>query len=279
MKEIHIMEWNIHQQGRQSDVIPMFILDYITNEDVVILLEVNANSVNINEFIDSLGGKGFNIYMTNYESCGYANDILIAVNSNIQVNNTNYFRAYDEWKDKNSDIIPENLFLDIQINNKNYVIAGIRIKELRGNYEKRKKQMETLIKWTDNIESPIILIGDFNNLRENTKVTEWNIHVLDRMITGKFVRETPKNAYSWGVSYCVAKNKYDGYIREDHLLRSVSLDICNKIITNYFWDYLLEDDINCKCEIKDVDIYGQQDVEIPVGIPDHAIFRVQIKLK
>ena len=72
--------------------------------------------------------------------------------------------------------------------------------------------MEILIKWTGNIEYPIILMRDFNNLRENTEVIEWNIHVLDEMINRKFVRETPKNIYSWGVSYCPATDKYDGYI-------------------------------------------------------------------
>ena len=62
-------------------------------------------------------------------------------------------------------------------------------------------------------------------------------------------------------------------------MRSACLDICDEVIANYYWDYLKEDNFKSKCQLKDVNIYGQQPIDVPVGIPDHAILRVQIKLK
>lgn len=275
MKMISILEWNIHQQGRQSDIIPMCILDYIIDEDIIVLLEINSKSLNIDEFCEKLIEKGYNIYITDYKGCSYANDVLIAINSKnyIYVKRMSYYMAYNNGKIDDTTI-PENLFLDVKINNSSYVIAAIRIKELNGNYEKRKKQMETFIGWTDKIDVPIILVGDFNNLIENTKEKEWNIRVLDNIINGRFIRKTPDNNHSWGVSYSPHKNRYDGYIKEDHLLISTSMKINETVTVNYSWDYL-KNNIN-RCKVENINSYGQQKIHIPIGFPDHAILIAQI---
>lgn len=139
---------------------------------------------------------------TCYEQCDYANDILIAVNStnNIEVKRISYYIAYNNrMKNVNNQYLPENFFLNIEINNKPYVIGGVRIKELDRDYQARKKQMETLIRWTNEIN----------------------------------------------LSYC--------------------------------WNYL-ENNIS-KCEVGDINRFGQQNIEVPVGFPDHAIFKARIPLE
>lgn len=281
MNNLKILEWNIHQQGRKSKIIPMDIIKYIIGEDIIILLEINTKSTNFNEFREALTQKGYKLYMACYWECDYANDILIAVNStnniDIRVKRVSYYTAYSSRAENNNDgYFPENIFLDTEINNMHYVIAGVRIKELNSNYQMRKKQMETLIDWTNEIKVPIILLGDFNNLRENTPENRWNIRVLDNKIKGKFIRKTPKSSHSWGVSYYPCEEKYDGYIKEDHLLLSASIRETDKVGLRYCWDYL-DDNID-RCVVKDINSFGQKQINVPIGFPDHAIFKVRIPL-
>lgn len=275
MRNLTILEWNIHQQGRISKVIPMNILNYLIDIDIIVLLEINTKSINFSEFCNSLYLYGYSVYMTCYEECDYANDILIAVNStrNIFVKKVSYYTAYNN--SLKTDDIPENLLLDIEIDNKSYMIAGVRIKELKSKYSMRKKQMETLIEWTKDIKVPIFLVGDFNNLRENTTEKDWNINVLDS-IKGQFIRKTPTKNHSWGVSYYPYEGKYDGYIKEDHLLISSNIKENEKIEVNYNWEYLKNNIGNCK--LKDKNVWNQQKIEIPIGFPDHAIFTAKIPL-
>ena len=86
--KLKIMEWNIHQQGRQwngktqtsnDGDIPLWIIDQISDDiSIVVLTEFNSHAKNIEEFYNKLMKKGFFYSSTNY-SCGWANDILIAV--------------------------------------------------------------------------------------------------------------------------------------------------------------------------------------------------------
>lgn len=278
MDKITILEWNIHQQGRKSTEIPMNILNYITEDvDVAMLLEINGNSSNIDEFRKRLNDKGYGVYITDYKACPYANDILIAVKENILIMEIRYYNAYNSTKLKNNtrNTIPENLFISVEFNNKSFILAAIRIKDLDGDYKMRHEQMKNFVEWTDKMKIPIIIMGDFNNLRDNTPIEDWNIKILDQTIEGKFNRKTPNNMYSWGVAYDVDDKKYDGYIREDHLLYSTSLNI-NVDSVNYSWNYLIDNINNCNVGI--VDRYGKRKIEINPGFPDHASLKVCLEL-
>lgn len=283
MSEINILEWNIHQQGRKSVEIPMFIFDYISDEiDIVILLEINAKSLNINNICKQFSKRNYKVYLTNYKDCNCANDILVAVklNNNIIVKAVNNYKAYTNSKSSNIDIntIPENLFLEVQIYDKTYVITAIRIKELKSNYIKRKEQMETLFKWINEISLPVIIVGDFNNLIENTNEQNWNIHILDEIIKGMLIRKTPTDKCSWGVSYYPDEKKFDGYIKEDHVLFSSTLANVDEAEVDYSWDFLENRDAINSYTIKEKNMFGQQNVCIPIGIPDHAILTIKFQL-
>lgn len=272
-----VLEWNIHQQGRISKELPMDILEYINGEDIIVLLEVNRKSQNYEEFSKNLKNKSYEIYVTDYDSCDCANDILVAVRteSNIKVKNMDFKKAYDPAYHTEYDDIPENLFIQAEYNNQPFVIAGIRIKEKKGRYEKRRTQMEKLISWIEEIKLPIIVLGDFNNLRAGTPIKEWNLDVLDNMIKsiGLF-RKTPKEKCSWGVSYYIDRMEYDGYIQEDHMLLSSCLLEKRKIKLQYCWDYI-KDHIQ-ECTVKEPNEYAENKINVPVGVPDHAALKIEI---
>lgn len=272
-----LLEWNIHQQGRHSKELPMDILNYINGEDIIVLLEVNRKSQNYEEFSEKLIKKNYEIYVTDYGNCAFANDTLIAVRteSNIKVKSIDFKKAYAPAYNTEYDDIPENLFIHAEYNNQAFIIAGIRIKEENGKYEKRRKQMEKLLSWIKEIQLPIIVLGDFNNLRAGTPRTEWNINVLTEMIKSVgLVRKTPKEKCSWGVSYYENRGEYDGYIQEDHMLLSSFILEKKEIQLQYCWDYIKEH--IQKCTVKEPNKYAQREIYVPLGVPDHAALKIEI---
>lgn len=210
------MEWNIHQQGRQYNgtsrdgEIPLWIVDEIPDDiNIVVFTEFNCHAKNINDFYEALSDKRFSYSTTNY-SCAWSNDILIAVRGKeIAVKAVSYIKAYPDIPNTafkiDWEIIPENLRVDINIGKKDIHFWGIRIKSLGSDYKKRKKEMETVLQWLKGIDGINVLVGDFNNLREDTPEQNWNLSVLDSLIAGNFERKTPLN-HSWGVSLNL-KNK------------------------------------------------------------------------
>lgn len=273
------LEWNIHQQGRRSKKIPLDIIDYIDGKDIIVLLEINTESENFNEFCNRLTLKGYSFYMTSYKDSPYANDILIAVKlkKNIYVKDVTYHKAYGNSLQIDYDCIPENLFVHLEINSKCYVVAGVRIKELKGDYAKRKEQMETFMNWVGCIEEPVFVLGDFNNLREKTTIKEWNLNVLDNIINEQFHRITPKENHSFGVCYDISEKKYDGYIKNDHLLVSSIVENWKTIKISYDWELLINNLGRVKVESK-ANKFGKQEIRIAPGFPDHARLIVEIPL-
>lgn len=208
--KLKIMEWNIHQQGRQYEnkksgggEIPLWIADIIPDDiDIVVFTEFNCHARNILGFYSSLTAKGFRYSTTNY-SCAWSNDILIAMRGKeIAVKSTSYVEAYPNIPnttfDIDWDIVPENLRVDIHVGKMDIHLWGIRIKDLNSNYKKRKSEMGTVMNWLEATGGINILVGDFNNLRENTPEHEWNLKVLDDLLGDSFERETPSDNHSWG---------------------------------------------------------------------------------
>ncbi len=277
--KLKIMEWNIHQQGRQwnkttrksvDGEIPLWILEQIPNDiNIVVFTEFNSHAKNISDFYSALSKKGFYHSSTNY-SCGWSNDVLIAVRSNIIIEAVLYVKAYPDTPNTTLNIawdtIPENLRVDIKINEKLVHLWGIRIKCLDGDYKKRKIEMETVMRWLKEVDGINILVGDFNNLRENTPEINWNLTILDELLGEKFERKTPSN-YSWGVSMSQKDNSFDGFIKNDHFIcsKGISLEV-----EPYKWNYLN------KCNYS----FNNNELKlcIPVREPDHAILIGEVEL-
>ena len=185
MRKLKIMTWNIHQQGRQYNKnrrsqdaeIPLSIITQIPEDvRVVVFTEFNSHAQNALEFYLGLNKEGFSYSTTTY-SCAWANDVLIAVRGkDIKIKSTSYVKAYSDIPNTTFNIdwdsIPENLRLDIQVDDKDIHIWGVRIKDLKSDYEKRKIEMETIMHWLEEIKDITILLGDFNNAKHYGKLEE-----------------------------------------------------------------------------------------------------------
>ena len=275
--ELNIMEWNIHQKGRQysngksgDGPIPVWIVDEVPDDvNIVVFTEFNSHAQNVSDIYEKLEDKGFRCHYTTTYMCAWSNDILIAIRGEqIKVSSSfppSFENAYPSPSsfandDHYFDTVPENMRVSIQVNGKDIHIWGIRIKDLRGNYKDRKTEMCTVMKWLKEKDGISILVGDFNNLREKTPEKEWNLNVLDGLLGDSFKRETPSNC-SWGVS--MSNGKYDGYIKNDHLIHSNEI---KATIEPYRWDFIKK--VNYKTKASS---YGKQSLIIPDCEPDHGI--------
>lgn len=283
---LKLMEWNIHQQGRHwngknkksgDGSIPLWIVDKIPDDrNAVVFTEFNSHADNVEEFYMKLEEKHFQYSSTNYK-CGWSNDVLIAIRGDdICVESISSVKAYPDLSNTNINInydtIPENLRIDARINERLVHIWGIRIKDLKSSYSKRKTEMKMLMEWVNFVDGINIIVGDFNNLRENTLEKDWNISELDKLLGENYRRKTPEN-HSWGVAIKEDEYYFDGYIKNDHLIYSNSNDIYDAKVELYNWDFL--DKCNYSiCEPK----YGKSQLNIPVGEPDHGILLGEIKL-
>ncbi len=102
--ELNIMEWNIHQKGRQysngrsaDNPIPDWIIDEVPNDmNIVVFTEFNSHARNISDIYSKLKAKGFSYYSTKFE-CPWSNDILIAIRGEqIEVKSTSAVDAISE---------------------------------------------------------------------------------------------------------------------------------------------------------------------------------------
>ena len=289
-KTIKIVELNVNQRGRLSRYLNEKLLDYVDfRTDVLILLEYNSLSVNAKAFEAKLADKGFVVYKSNNGTIRSGNDILIAirVESDINVKCVKNYVFYSDNKSTSLDDIPENLFLEVEINKCKYLLVAVRIKELSGQLIIRRKEMERLLSWLlEYSDIPFIICGDFNNLRTDTIEKEWNLEVLDKLVQmNDLLRCTPKKHNSWGVSKKANSDEFDGYIAEDHLIISKGKNIgikpkekdsTEEECLEYSWDYLKN---NIKeCEVDPVNKYGEQKINVPIGFPDHAMLLAEIEL-
>lgn len=266
---LNIIEWNINQRARKENI-PNFIFDELITRDadIVVLTEFD-DTTNSEQFLNTFKNCGYNYVKTNNDLD--QNQIAILVKNNIKINNSN------SYKSKNNNAIPNMILVNCEFNNTVFSMLGVRIRIGTGNkedYESRKKQMSFILTESKKISNPLVMIGDFNNLRINTPIKPWNLSVLDNFLKKQNLkRHTPNNKHSWGVKYNAYKHQLDGYISNDHLVTSSSIRVKH---IDYDWGFVERN----KYQIDNkVDIYNQKRILIPVGFPDHAILISNIIIK
>lgn len=273
---LNIAEWNINQQGGRGGSIPSWLLEEVDESvDVIVLTEFRRDAKGVDYLYSSLESKGYS-YVESFNQRG--NDILVAVRNDIRVVGFHFYSAYIEGSELNC--IPENLRVDIEYNGKTISIFGVRIKELEGDYTARRNQMVVLSEWLESCGNSVVVVGDFNNLRGNTNIKDWNLTVLDNIlkrIRGKKVfRSTPLDLHSWGVAYREHKDLFDGYIRNDHLLISDDL-VCIDGSIKYSWDFVSRYRI-CYSISDYMNYFGDRKITVEKGCPDHAILYASIEV-
>lgn len=221
MKNVSILEWNIHQQGGMGEgIIPSWVKDEVNGFDIVVLTEFCGICEGRNKFIVSLEGLGYHCVSSEnpkgYRGC--RNDILIAVKSNFAIQLCSWVPCYGV---NNTDSIPENLRVDINCGGKVLTILGVRIKTL-GNFKMRKQQLQWILNQIVDIKHPILIAGDFNHGKRGSCNLDWNKSIMEDMLksTG-FALYTPE-----GSSIYMVKNYRRYEFPEDHFItKGLEIDL------------------------------------------------------
>lgn len=153
--------------------------------------------------------------------------------------------------------------MDIHCNGTILSVIGIRIKSL--NYDSRKNEFTQFLEWLRDIKNPIVITGDFNNLRTETCHKDWSLAIMDSMMKPfGFVRSTPDGSSI----YCV-QNKNVPFAYDHFITKGIQ-----KIYTApYDRDFTAHDQRiyrvgkNFKWE------ENHKERSVPAGYPDHAILK------
>lgn len=270
--KLNIMEWNIHQQGLynnntksydENTPLPMWIIDEFEDREIVVLTEYCHRNSNSGEFVKRIHEKGYNCV---FSKNTIGNDVLIAIKKTYQIENTMFVSC------GGINGIPENLRVDIKVKNDTLSVIGVRIKDfsikrkhpIQEDYQnqaiKRAENMKWLMRWVENIQNPVVIMGDFNNYKVATTLKEWNLRVIDNMSRG-FTRKTPEGS-------SVYKFNNDPVFQEDHfLIKGLKL---NELGLKYDRDFVKHEDT----------VYqnGKNLEHIRIGYPDHAILKGNVEI-
>ncbi len=253
--------WNINLATNRIVTIPDFVEEelLIQNFDLFVLTEF-CKTKNFKEFCKELDNNGYSYVITN--NTKNHNNVLLAwkndkydmveIVNEFTTNETTPNFAYVILKEKNKGI--------------EFAFAGARI--TIENYENRLKQVKFIL---DQLKSydRVVIAGDFNCLRRETLVKEYNISVLaktSRDYGFSLITPEGQSIYS-DKAFCVANE-----FAEDHFIVR-GLDIEDEKYDRSFT--LRHRDIYIHG--KDFCVYDHNlkrniwSVEVGSGIPDHAL--------
>lgn len=170
-----ILEWNINQATDRygKNDIPDFVKRELINKnaDIIILTEF-CFCKNSEAFIQSVFSElGYDFRATENKKHGQ-NEVLIAWKKELFVIGDVEITETTKGNNKPNLLV---VHLKKISNDMKIVIAGLRI--TMKPYEKRKEQMVFALEQLKKYEN-VIIGGDFNNLRRETDVKEWNLDVI-----------------------------------------------------------------------------------------------------
>jgi len=193
------------------------------------------------------------------------NGILIAINKDIEGLNLKDIENYQP--NKISAIMnsmeaekPTFLQVEIKVNNKPLTIIGTRIRIDNGNekdLKARKDQLQALSQYVKDIETAVLIMGDFNN--GMYKQPNWNWDLIENSFDEDYKIHTPIKGFSW------KKNGYKNGFKNDHIIAK-GLKITDP---QYSWEFMKSD--------KEAYNHGEN-FNPKVGYPDHAILIADFNL-
>lgn len=270
MKKINsrkVVGWNVNQRCGLGKEIPEFVVQELLdqNADIIVLTEVVKND-SLSAFIQKMCDAG-------YES---------AISRNEKTNEVCIFWKADLYQLENVD---DSLITAKGNDNPNYLMVGLKdqedktinvvgyrirvgSKESTEEYEFRARQMKIVTEKLAVLTGPTMVVTDSNNLRRGATRKEWNLSVLDSMLSEvDFKRNTPD-----GSSIYAEVAKSSGFeFAEDHIITK------GITITDAWYDrdFVTRDQEVYKWgrdftkQIEGTPYYKQ----IKVGYPDHAIVK------
>lgn len=176
IKRLKGFQWNIQQSAGQG--IPEIVLKEIkkVNADFGIVTKYSKNAKNRYDFEKAVEGLNYNTYCTNAPIGQY--DVLIFVSKEFESG-----KAMEFICDNNNDF-PNYLEVLIRGAGFELTVVGTRIRVIcNGKTEQERKfriaQMENLNKRLERIDTPCVVLGDFNGREKwmNTYITAGNYHL------------------------------------------------------------------------------------------------------
>ena len=259
--KLSLMSWNINQRsgfGCKENFTPIVFEEINKHNTDLIILSEFVKFPGYLTFISQLKNIGY-IVMCDPRSDRGVNEILIAVKEDVLKGETFTIKILPNVETKTS-LYPNFLHVSLKYDGQELNIIGIRIRirnSSPSDYQKRKLQLDSLIRYMSKIEGSIILAGDFNNgyFKDGETSTSYNgksrefysYPLLKEESKGAGLNlHTPKEYGSW-------KN-----MKLDHILTR-GLDLINPI---YDWGFTKNN--------------NYQPNEI--GVPDHAMLLTTISI-
>lgn len=211
-----IIGWNINQRSGMGDSVPQFVIDELKAQqaDIIVLTELYKGET-IDYFWDEMSSAGYEHAITKNDG---TNEVGILWKSDL----FNLMAVDDSViTEKNNN--PNLLLVDL-VDNEGKVLSVVGFRIRMASYDERADELGIVIRMVDEKTNPVVMVCDCNNLRRETTVENWNLNVVDKMISAKgFTRNTPKgqSIYS-NVSY----GGYAYEFPEDHIItRGFKVDL------------------------------------------------------
>ena len=263
-----IIGWNINQRSSLGKEIPQLVVNELVEQDAdIIVLTEMYKTKNLESFWEKMKIVGYDYVVNNNDN---TNEVAILWKQDL-------FAAASTPEtliSAKDNLNPNFLMIDLQDKAGNLLtVVGYRIRicfnDTDNEYKYRAQQMNVVMEQVRDKSGHILMVTDSNNLRRGITETDWNLNVLDRMLSGgSFIRHTPK-----GSSIFVEHpNKGADYeFAEDHIVsKSVNVseieydrEFVSRDKEAYIWgrDFCHKDEQTGKY------------TGIAPGFPDHAIIK------
>lgn len=254
-----LLAWNLHMMTNEIPV-KNFVLDRLLNNDdavdIIVLVEYKRDST----FEEKLKSDNYAVFCNN--AIKGTNEILIAIKKDIIKIDTET-NSNDELIIKSGQCMPNFLHVSFKdVNGRAVSVVGVRFLSPTPSGG-AITESEPLNRYLDTINGSWICCGDFNIL--DTKIKEYFPDYDCSIVEGKGF----KNSSFIFTDFRTKKIKQFGKL--DHFIYK-NIEKINSV--SYSWDFLCKD--TAYPDVEDVVIGNRWD--IPAGIPDHAILKVDILL-
>ena len=262
-----VLGWNINQRSGLGKEIPELVLQELLEQatDIIVLTEVVKNE-SLSLFIQKMREAGYESAISKNEN---TNEVCV-----LWKRDCYQFLSVDDSlitakENDNSNYLMVQL-KDQEDNEFNVVGYRIRVgsKESTNEYEGRARQMKIVTDKLAALTGPTMVVTDSNNLRRGATRKEWNLSVLDLMLSKVgFKRNTPKGSSIYAET--AVSQEYE--FAEDHIITK-GIEISD---VEYDREFVKRD--------TDVYMWGKDFTkhidgtsfykQIRVGFPDHAIVK------
>jgi hypothetical protein len=262
-----VIGWNINQRSGLGKAIPELVVQELLdqNADVIVLTEVVKNE-SLSVFVQKMRGAGYESAISKNEN---ANEVCILWKADLY----QLLTVDDSLITAKENDNPNYLMVKLKDKeDKEFNVVGYRIrvgsKESTNEYEGRARQMKIVTDKLATLNGPTMGITDSNNLRRGATRKEWNLSVLDSMLSEVgFKRNTPDGSSIYAETAVSPEYEF----AEDHIITNgievadvqYDRDFVKRDTEVYMWGK------DFTKRIKGTSFYKQ----IRVGFPDHAIVK------